>query len=83
MTNLGKSLIDLRHAEETVRATMCRAYPVGGVVSWERGGHIHGGTVVRHSPYYPELWALNGRTGREVKVSASSIYRAEKEGAGA
>lgn len=63
------------NAQRVLQDVIERDYPPGAKVRWRRGGRLHEGTV-RQLNYGSTLFAINDRTGRDVKVQVYEIVDA-------
>lgn len=76
---LANMLEALETAGENVAKALVNDYPVGGSVSWERGGKIYTGHVTGHS-YSDRIKVMNGTTLADYWIHASDIERAWRAG---
>lgn len=67
---VSMALQEVDAAEERAAKLMESLYPAGEAISWERGGHIQYGTVLRTSGYRGGRFRVrNDTTGKEYWIT--------------
>jgi hypothetical protein len=66
-----KARAELRVAEQRYHRAIARAYPVGSIITWDKGGHSQIGKVMSHSGQ--TLKVRNSDTWREYWIDAYHV----------
>jgi hypothetical protein len=76
-----KMVLDEVHlAQKRACAVIHSAYPVGGEITWERGGHLQHGIVLSNSTHGSgdSFRVRNSRTGKEYWIDFYNVQLASR-----
>lgn len=80
MNELRDAQRNVNYAKTKLADTFAKLFPLKGPVTWKHGRHIQTGVVVSRSSFgEPTLWAMNDKTGKEVRVTLYAILSATEE----